>query len=411
VDVVEQGTPDRPPRGGRWAGLAAFLLVAGLAGVAVVRDTRHPAARPTPSEPPISVPTNDGTVYLPDLPVDGTILATPTPLHLPPLGVRTGLYAAYAGERLTVVALDGGDTTVRPVAGDASVEPVARLAAGWLVFTNRTCGDFPCPEAKMYVAGNGRVTPVGVGRDAQADPDGATFWVTGYTDHSATATGESEVAWLEHRTATGRLLGPTTLLRAGEALVGVTPEGPVVADQFSAQTLTTLVRATSRTRRVLDSDGVVYGIAGHVVVIGGGGCADESGAYPCVLRLVDVRTGRGQREVQAQINGAVGYDAVDPTGRYLALTTDVPAGQPQVRVADLRTGRVTVLKGIPFPPFLTALAWSPDGRWLVLVTDSTNDADQPIHAVSVWRPGWTGPRQSIEYDAEFGSDFALAYAR
>lgn len=412
MDVVEQGTPDRPPRGGRWAGVAAFLLVAGLAGVAVVRDTRHPAAQPTPSEPPISIPTNDGTVYVPDLPVEETALAGPTPLHLPPLTERTGLYAAYAAAGLTVVGLDGGDPIVTPIPGadGAIVEPVARLAGGWLVSLGIVCGDFPCPEAKMYVHGNGRATAVGVGHDAHADPDGATFWVTGYTDHSAGATAETEVAWLEHRTATGRVLGPRTLLRAGEVLVGVTPEGPVVTDRFSSQATTTLVRTTSRTRRVLDRNGFVYGAAGHVVVIGGGGCADESGAYPCVLRLVDVRTGRGQREVQAPFGGAVADNALDPTGRYLAVTTNVPDGQPQVRVADLRTGRVTVLQGIPFPPFLTALTWSPDGRWLVLVTDS-NDVSHQAHTVSVWRPGWTGPRQSIEYDGGAGSAFAVAAAR
>lgn len=412
MDVVEQGTPDRPPRGGRWAGVAAFLLVAGLAGVVAVRDTGHPAARPIPSEAPISIATDDGTVYLPDLPVEQTV-AVPTPLQLPPLTERTGLYAAYAGERLTVVGLDGGDPVVTPIPGadGATVEPVARLAGGWLVSLGRACSDFPCPEATMYVAGDGRATPVGVGHDPYADPDGATFWVTGYTDRSAGATAETEVAWLEHRTATGRVLGPRTLLRAGEVLAGVTPEGPVVADRFSAQATTTLVRATSRTRRVLDRNGFVYGAAGHVVVIGGDGCADESGAYPCGLRLVDVRTGRGQREVQARFGGAVADNALDPTGRYVAVTTNVPHGQPQVRVADLRTGRVTVLKGIPFPPFLTALTWSPDGRWLVLVTDATNDVSHASQMVSVWQPGWAGPRQSIEYDDETGSAFAVAAAR
>jgi hypothetical protein len=413
VDVVEQGRPDRPPRGGRWAGVAALLLVAGLAGVAVVRDARRPAARPSPSEAPTPVPTDDGTAYLPDVPVDGTIVAVPSPLRLPPLTERTGLYAAYSGDRLTVVGLDGGAKSTVRIAdiGVASVTPVVRLAGGWLVSIARTCGAFPCPEPKAYVAGGGRVTPVGVGHDARADPDGATFWITGYTDHSAGATAETEVVWLEHRTATGRVLGPRTLLRPGETLAGVTPEGPVVADSFSPEATTTLVRATSRTRRVLDRNGTVYGVAGRLVVIGGGGCADESGAYPCVLRLVDVRTGRVRREVQVSFDGAVADNAVDPTGRYLAVTTDVPEGKPQVRVADLRTGRVTVLKGIPFPPYLTALTWSPDGRWLVLVTDATNDVSHEAHTVSVWRPGWTGPRRSIEYAGEFGGGFAVAAAR
>jgi hypothetical protein len=412
VDVVEQGRPDRPPRGGRWVGVAAFLLVAGLAGVAAVRDTGHPAARPTPSEAPVPIATDDGTVYVPDLPADETLLAVPTPLHLPPLTERTGLYAAYTAAGLTVVGLDDGRAIVTPIAdvGRAPVEPVARLAAGWLVFIDRGCGDFPCAEAKMYVAGHGRVTPVGVGHDAQADPDGATFWVTGFTDVSTAATPETDVPWLEHRTATGRRLGPRTLLRAGEELIGVTPEGPVVAARYSPPGTTTLVRATSRARRVLDPGRAAYGAAGHLVVIGDGGCADASGSDACVLRLVDVRTGRTRRTVEARFDGPVMNHAVDPSGRYLAVTTDVPEGQPQVRVADLSTGRVTVLQGIPFPPFLTALTWSPDGRWLVLVTDSTDNVSQ-VQIVSVWRPGWTGPRHAVAYDGGTRNDFAVAAAR
>ncbi|MDQ1711814.1 MAG: hypothetical protein QOE45_1264 [Frankiaceae bacterium] len=404
MDVVEAGPQGRGgPR--RWVGVLAGAVLVALVGGAIARNATHhePAARPSSS----ASPSDDG---LADVIVPSPAAAE---WDLPPLTERTGLYAAGVNEGLAVANLDTGRRVANgrsPAIGEGAVQPIARVAGGWLVYQGRECGEYPCEPARLFLYRDGRPVAVGVAEEAKADPDGQTFWATGLTDLTSTATPERNVPWLEHRTATGRLIGRRTLLRPKEQLLGVTPEGPVVGAGYSGDSPTTLVRSASRSRRVVLPKGVAYGAAGHAVVSGDLSCQADDFPFPCVLRIADVRGG-APRTVETRLDGAVMFSAVDPTGRYLAVSASV-TGKPTFRVVDLGTGRSVPLLGIVDSSWVGAMTWSPDGRWLVLTHEFTDpERDFAGHHVAVWRPGWDRPRAAPDYPSAFGDDFVVSYAR
>jgi hypothetical protein len=79
--------------------------------------------------------------------------------------------------------------------------------------------------------------------------------------------------------------------------------------------------------------------------------------------------------------------AVDPAGRFIALAFGDPAwGARQaldVWILDTRSGKLSQLPGMPAFVSLkfTALAWSEDGRLVLLARSSGKSV------VAVWRPG------------------------
>lgn len=101
----------------------------------------------------------------------------------------------------------------------------------------------------------------------------------------------------------------------------------------------------------------------------------------CQMVLVDQRTGhRAIRPAAARTllaEGGIGIDRDDygdeslsPDGTHLAVMANDPTGGFRAHVVDLRSGMDTVLPGMgPDSNVNRQLAWSPNSRWLLALTD------------------------------------------
>nr|MBA2457480.1 hypothetical protein [Gemmatimonadales bacterium] len=155
----------------------------------------------------------------------------------------------------------------------------------------------------------------------------------------------------------------------------------------------------SRRTRVLDPDtgrlvletrwGVVAG-AGSTLVLQGPGKQ---------LTLLDGAT-RVQRRLPwpSTFESASGQPAVDPRGRFVALVFGVPilygkGGRPlqglNVWILDTKTTKLTQLPGMPAFVAIkrTSLAWTDDGRLVLLGEMLDESGGRTKDVVAVWRPG------------------------
>jgi hypothetical protein len=85
---------------------------------------------------------------------------------------------------------------------------------------------------------------------------------------------------------------------------------------------------------------------------------------------------------------------VDPHGRYVALGFGDPAWQGRqaldIWILDTETGKLEELPGLPAILALkaTSMAWTSDGRLVLLARPLDRDNRAGPDLVAVWRPGW-----------------------
>lgn len=133
---------------------------------------------------------------------------------------------------------------------------------------------------------------------------------------------------------------------------------------------------------------------GHIVVEPSWGPDGNSIIYTSYLRdfpdvyRIDLK--RNRRKLLANYSGLNTGGAVSPDGKDLALILSKD-GNPELYIKNLRSGRLTRLTHTP----RTAEAspdWSPDGNWLVYVSDQTGVGRPQLYIIS--RNGGTPKRIS-----------------
>lgn len=415
MDVVE-ARPDRP---GARVLTAVGCVLALLTALAVVLAGVEEASTIAAAPPPTPLPVTSAPGPAPGSAPPGSTPAGERPSstrsgravrwELPRSGQRTGLHLGGEGDGLTVAAVDGGGKRVTRIAGYGlgRVRVVGRLGDAWLAFLGEQCFDVECPHVPLHLVRGDRATRIGEGDEAFADPDRRTVWVMGRTDLSLDPITGRSPRWVERRTATGGRVGPRTLLRRGEVLLGVTVEGPVVGSAAADDTGVSLVDPATRRRRVLveTNFGRAVAVGATLVVTTGFDCAIEYVTPACPLSTVDVRTGVTSPAVD--LVQRVGTAHLDPTGRYVVAHLEEG---PSPLVVDLRTRAVT-----PFPDigwsWADEMAWSPDGKWLVM-THPVRDRTPPEQTiqVAIWRPGWRHVELAGTYVGE-ARPFVVTYER
>jgi hypothetical protein len=398
MDVVGYGTPDAPRR--RWplAAGAVLLLVGGAYGATRATAPRARTAAPAPAEsttppPPLeTVPVED----VPDVPYEAhwSLGAAAQPTRVVLTGPSSGL---------DVMDVDTGDVTPVQLGFPTDVvEPVASIDRGWVFFTG--CGPGrPCGQHQLYAVRAGRVTKIGAGDEAMVDPVDHTVWLTTLLPERSPS---YQVRAIEHRSLSGALLAPGRReLAPDESLLGVTARGAVVAAVDPSRSPVTLLDRGTYARRVLTT-GPIVAVARDDVLTASPGC-DASPATGCRLVATDVATGR-HRDV-TDLPGRPNVAAADPSGRLLAVAFDGIGGA--AGVVDLREGSVTDVGGVTTPPVVSALAWTPDGQWLVL-THAYEAADYDSRSlVALWRLGSEEAVGGTQYGGIASGRFVAAYAR
>jgi hypothetical protein len=206
------------------------------------------------------------------------------------------------------------------------------------------------------------MTSLGVGESVVPAGDGHSVWIKRRDGSRCTL---RQVA-LDGRTLrVPRAFPCTTTLYPGGAL-GVVVNRTRVIDPRNSRT-------------VLKTRWGVLAAAGTHLVLSGPGSR---------LALLDASTGAERRLRWPSILAWLDQPAVDPTGRFVALSFAAPAWTGGRQVADVwllevRTGALTQMPGMPAFVALkgTSLAWTDDGRLVLLGESAGRDV------VAVWRPG------------------------
>jgi hypothetical protein len=140
-------------------------------------------------------------------------------------------------------------------------------------------------------------------------------------------------------------------------------------------------------RTVLKTRWGILAVAGQHVVLAGPGRH---------FTLLNAATRAQQRLRWPSILSGGGEPAVDPRGRFVALTFGDPAwgGSQQaldVWLLETKTGKLTQLPSMPALVALksTSIAWTHDGQ-LVLLAEERSGRD----VVALWRPGQ--PRLAVK---------------
>jgi hypothetical protein len=409
ADIVEAGDPDRR-RGGPGRAIGAVAVVALLAlGVGVLRHRagRHDAAPgPTASAAPSPSPEPSEEATFPEPPPLETDPPDDSPAGaLPLMTGRTGLVVATGGTDLLLIDLDTGNALSPGVPGRVvdDVEPAAWQGGRWVVLRRRTCSTFWCGPSHVYVLAGEVFTDAGEGEDAWTDPHGGAIWVSSAVG-TPTAYDTMRLR-VERRSRDGRRIGAAVTLRPGERVVGVSLDGLVVSS-YELDTTPVLVD-TAGHRYALGGPGThAVGVSPHRAVVAAQGCyvtEDDGRTADCSAAVVDTasaRTGRPTAVAALSLPATPDAVALDPAETTLAVAL-APAGNRagRVVVTDLY-GRVrTDLPGLGEPD-RTALAWSPDGRYLVTARPSASSSGGGVRKTLVlWRRGWASPRRSESYDS------------
>lgn len=378
-DILEDGR-DRPPLP-RWVRVAtavALVLVAGVYGLTELRggQASSPPSRPAPPGPASSpVPGASqlgqggalGTVGPWQLRAGacGTRVLTPRSTARPS-PQPTGLRVLAGGPRLVEADFDTGAVTVIASVSAASQVPWLAAARQDLYYTvAATCQPPQSPERLMRLAEGSRPEPVQLSGSIDDVIAGAgQVWGV----HNPERVSEQVVL---HRPG-----GATLRLPAGIRPVGVAQGGVVglvrrIGATALPRRITMIDTATGRMTAVVPA-GWPLAVGADFVLWQEERCRWRT--VGCVLHRTGLPRGEDRGRFPLTTGSAPTSDAVlDNTGRYAAFTLARPADRQnraslgEVVVLDLASGVVRPIPGLVLPPDTAAgLAFSPDGRWLVV---------------------------------------------
>jgi len=392
-DVVEGGA-ERPPMPRRRAVtlIAVAALLVGVYGAVRLRGQEPSPAAGTPLGSPTSA-------------APGSLTGSPGPwptragacgshallpiMSTVPLQQRTGLRVLVGGVRPSEVDIDSG--RARELTGvsyptDAHVWTLVREGehAYALVASCESTGSRPTLLRLTGPSGPERVRLSGPVDDVIAGPAGV--WGVDYPDRPNDRVVLRRPGGGALRLPTGT--APWGVTRAG--IVAVTTAGDATAAR--PPEITSLDPATGTPMRTLGHGSPVAVGADFVLwqdpachrpggrcdlrrsVVPEGGHVDR---YPLPAGRVPASPGTvapDGRVVAFQLTG------VHPDPRY---PSDHPGGPSEVAVLDLDTGRLDVVPGLQLAPKTgVGLAFSPDGRWLLLTISQGNHG----HLLA-WRRG------------------------
>jgi hypothetical protein len=380
TDIIGQGDDDGPAgrRGGPWhaarsrPAVAVVALVAlcalALLGVRLTgqRTDVHPAAASPVPRPPRSAAASPAVSGLP-------VQAGPVRLSL-----------LTAGSELGWLATDSGQVSpINGVPPEASFADVAvRLANGTVVLSSPVplCQTCHAVSGSAYYVPDASPRAVRIGAASWLAPgtDNRSVWVIGYGERGAPAAG------LRLRQARlvnggGRPVGPAVTLPAGTALYRGTHAGLLLRTENGGWEIWN------------PADGTVRARFPHVVAASADDIAWVSGKRTFLTGLATGRT--LPLGVTAPSTAAVNFAAFSPDGRRLAiavtqyLSAEAYASvvSNTIVVADTTSGHLT---DVPLSTGfisanLSALGWTPDGRWLLLPTGEDTSQTQ----LYAWRAG------------------------
>ena len=383
----------------------ALVVTGTVVGLHVVLPPAASQPAPAPVAPASSPPSSRDPAPTPSTPAEPgapvVVAAGAGPL-LP--GVGAGVVYAQAATAIFRVELATGRVTRTPTP-DLEEHVTFLAGAGWVLVKSRW-------------------SPTGVlvrdGHPAAALPE--LFDAEGLV-HA----GPSGRLWLQpepstdpRATTTLRLAGLDGRLVAGEELVApgsaapyvLVPDGYGTVLMANRRGVHRLVAGPSGGRRQgrLVARGTFIAAGGHRVLV-----RDCGSGQHCPTVLVDERTGHRTERPAAgrtlRAGGGAGTDpdaygdaALSPDGTHLAVTASDEAGVLRAHVVDLRSGRETVLPGEGTDANANRqLAWSPNSRWLLALTDGRLRAydtrrgtsrsvalggERLLHLTTVHHPGW-----------------------
>jgi hypothetical protein len=290
----------------------------------------------------------------------------PGPLHGVPIRGVTGLRLVFAD--IPPQVLDVGSGRVRPLAG----VPAVRRGVLWIVgvggATAVVLAQTAWPRAHIYAVRDrgARASSLGIGSSVWPANDSRTVWIQSIVDRS--------------RCTLRRVGLDGRQLRAPRAFPCATRSDPAGGSLGLVVHNTRVLDPLTR-RTVLKTRWGILAVAGQHVVLAGPGRQ---------FTLLNAATGAEQRLPWPSILSGRDEPAVDPRGRFVALTFGDPAwrgGSQQaldVWLLETKTRKLTQLPSMPAFVALksTSIAWTHDGP-LVLLAEQLSGRD----VVAVWRPG------------------------
>lgn len=287
----------------------------------------------------------------------------PVPLAGMPLQAPTGLRLLVADNPPFVLDVDTGK--VIPVAG----VPALSRGTVWVVGVGGrravVVASARWQRADIYAVSRvGQVSQLGTGANAWPAADGRAVWIQSALQSGCT---------LRQVGLDGRPI------RAPRRFPCATVSDPT-GGSLGLVVGRTQVLNPQTGRAVLKNRLGIWAVAGTKLVLAGPGKQ---------FTLLDGKTSATRRLPWPSILGFRDAPAVDPRGRFVALTFSVPAWDDEGNQAldawllDTETGKLTQLPGMPAFVSLkrTSMAWTDDGRLVLLGESKGNDV------VAVWRPG------------------------
>lgn len=393
-ELLAAGRP--PPRWARPLGAALVVVVGGYLAVhAIATNAEHrPAALP-------SAPQSHSPQIAPPIfrqPGGGPHVGAPWPTAAGECGqvqvpLVTGAHRAH-GTGLSVLV---GGPAVRRVEVDPGrsrlpVQPALRRGEYVAQLAGRTAVTSSCAgqAARTFSVGS-RAAPVAQSGYLSAYRDGARSHLVRVAQNPP---GASIV-----------VDGRPVRLPNSFSPAGVTSGVVVGTVQIGGERSGLGVLVDAHTGRVVASIGYPQSLAaGDGQVVGAYGC-DVSLNRPCELRGVGVHGGPS-RSYPLPRSPGMAAPVVSPDGRAVAFTLqragpdprynqDEPLPPTDIAVLRLDTGRLELVPGIELPAKSgPGLAFSPDGRWLVIALDAGRRT-----RLLVWRSGLPHPLETTPIGA------------
>lgn len=389
-DILTHGEDRGPGRRNRWLVVIAVIVVLGaLAAKYLPHGRPAPAVhRPPPvagsaagSEQGQPPPAGDRaqTAGLPTEP-DGVIGPLPrlaVGVKLPVAGKRPAWLWPASGRTMPIRGL--------PRAGTGYV--FMRADGGWAVQSAEvaapTCGECAGPPRPVYFIADHALgaTPVGLANAVAPSATPCALWLTSYPPG---ARSPDAVGTAREVSASGRPLGPSVRLPAGYVIDRATSAGlllsPVIRADGGAPYRLWQPR-TGHTGRMFTS---VLAASAHALAW------TPSCAWQCRVRVLDLVTGR-VTVIRLPAGEAAANALFSPDGRFLALQMSAGSGGDggeiamQLAVASLASGELTLVPGAwSSSDALVGFGWPEGDNNLVAEFSFTTKVQ-----VTAWRPGAT----------------------